>query len=41
MNHEKKKGGNPFFLVYDRNNYEFVKDEYVLGVVDVFKSVYD
>lgn len=26
------------FLVYDRNNYEFVKDEYVLGVVDVFKK---
>lgn len=26
------------FLVYDRNNYEFVKDEYVLGVVEVFKK---
>ncbi|MDX5808356.1 MULTISPECIES: helix-turn-helix transcriptional regulator [unclassified Bacillus cereus group] len=26
------------FLFYDRNNYEFVKDEYALGVVDVFKK---
>lgn len=26
------------FLVYDIDNYEFVKDEYVLGVVDVFKK---
>lgn len=26
------------FLVYDRNNYEFVKDDYILGVGDVFKK---